>query len=388
MVRGDAVHDHRILAVLRGHLHAELHVRPLVLVREHLADVVQQRAAPRHGRIEPELLGHHPGQPRHFLGVDEDVLPVARPVMHAPDELHELGVQPMDAGLVRRLLAHLLNGVLHLAAALGDDLLDAPRMDAPVGDELGERDTRRLAADRIEAGDDHRIGRIVDDDVHTGRQLERADVPSLASDDAPLHLVVGERDRRHRDLRRVLGGDPLHGEGDDLLRLALGGAAGGLADLAQPVRRLGLRLLLEPVDQLGLRLGGGHPGELLEPASLLAEHALELERALVHRLFLAAELAPATADLLVALLQDVELAVEVALPLLHAPLGALELLAPLGGFGLPLLAQLDRLFLPGDHGRLAQRVRLSPRVVDDAVRRLFGGGLRIRVRLTLRAPPG
>ena len=35
----------RVLAVLRRHLHAELHVRALVLVREHLADVVQQRAA-------------------------------------------------------------------------------------------------------------------------------------------------------------------------------------------------------------------------------------------------------------------------------------------------------------------------------------------------------
>ena len=45
VVRGDAVHDERILAVLRGHLDAELHVGALVLVREHLADVVEQRAA-------------------------------------------------------------------------------------------------------------------------------------------------------------------------------------------------------------------------------------------------------------------------------------------------------------------------------------------------------
>src|SRR5438552_10537694 len=40
VMRGNAVDDDRVLAVLRGHLHAQLDVRPVVLVREPLADVV------------------------------------------------------------------------------------------------------------------------------------------------------------------------------------------------------------------------------------------------------------------------------------------------------------------------------------------------------------
>ena len=80
----------RMLAVARGHLHAELDVRALVLVREHLADVVQQRAALRHGDVEAELRRHDPGEVRHLLRVVKDVLSVARPVLHAPDEPNEL----------------------------------------------------------------------------------------------------------------------------------------------------------------------------------------------------------------------------------------------------------------------------------------------------------
>src|SRR5439155_2500331 len=44
---GNAVDDRRVLAVLGGHFHAQLYVRAVVLMCEHLADVVQQRAALR-----------------------------------------------------------------------------------------------------------------------------------------------------------------------------------------------------------------------------------------------------------------------------------------------------------------------------------------------------
>ena len=73
-----------------------------------------------------------------------------------------------------------------------------PGMDASVGHELLEREPRDLAAHRIEARHDDRVGRVVDDDVDAGRELERANVSALAADDAPLHFVVRQRDGRHR----------------------------------------------------------------------------------------------------------------------------------------------------------------------------------------------
>ena len=92
VVRRDRVDDERVFAVARCHFDAELHVRSLVLVREHLADVVQQGPAFGHGDIETEFRRHDSRQVCHLFGMVEDVLPVAGAPFHAPDKLDDLGM--------------------------------------------------------------------------------------------------------------------------------------------------------------------------------------------------------------------------------------------------------------------------------------------------------
>src|SRR5205823_13010431 len=46
-----------------------------------------------------------------------------------------------------------------------------------------------LAAQAVERREHDRMRRVVDDEVDAGQVLERADVASLAADDAPLHVV-------------------------------------------------------------------------------------------------------------------------------------------------------------------------------------------------------
>jgi hypothetical protein len=87
--------------------------------------------------------------------------------------------------------------------------------------QLLERDARGLAADRVEAGQDDGLGRVVDDDVDAGGLLERADVAALAADDAALHLVGRQADDGDGALGGVVGGDALDGEREDVARLAL-----------------------------------------------------------------------------------------------------------------------------------------------------------------------
>jgi hypothetical protein len=99
-------------------------------------------------------------------------------------------VKPVHARIVGGLLPDVDDPGVDLLPRLVDDLLDPPRMDAPVGDELLESNASDLTADGIEARDDDGVGGIVDDHVHARRQLERADVPTLAPDDSPFHLVV------------------------------------------------------------------------------------------------------------------------------------------------------------------------------------------------------
>jgi hypothetical protein len=77
-----------------------------------------------------------------------------------------------------------------------------------------------LAADRVEAREDDRPGRVVHDQLDAGGGLERPDVAPLAADDPPLQVVARQVHDRDGRLDRVLGGAALDGVGDDLLGAA------------------------------------------------------------------------------------------------------------------------------------------------------------------------
>ena len=106
-------------------------------------------------------------------------------------------MQVVEAELERGGLAFLADRLVHLGLDLVDDLLDARRMDAAVGDEAANRLPRDFPAEGIEGRQDDRAGRVVDDELDAGRGFERADVAPFAADDPPFH-VVARADRRPR----------------------------------------------------------------------------------------------------------------------------------------------------------------------------------------------
>jgi hypothetical protein len=99
-----------------------------------------------------------------------------------------VGEAQLDQGVLAGPLAQLLD--LRLAALVG--VLDPLRVDAAVGDETFQSKPADLAPHRVEAGEQHRLGRVVDDEVDAGHRLEGADVTALTADDAALHLVAGQ----------------------------------------------------------------------------------------------------------------------------------------------------------------------------------------------------
>jgi hypothetical protein len=74
--------------------------------------------------------------------VVEHILAVARPVLEPAQQLDDLGGKARYAGFVSGLLAGLADDEIDFGARLGDDLLDPARMDATIGDELGDSDPR------------------------------------------------------------------------------------------------------------------------------------------------------------------------------------------------------------------------------------------------------
>src|SRR5215211_8346223 len=260
------------LAVATREVAADERVRALDLVRDRLADVVQQGRAARGLGGGAELVGHHRRQVSALDRVGEHVLAVAGAVLQAAEDLDQLGVQAAHVGLEGRLLAALDDVALELGLGLEVRLLDACRVDAPVLQELLERHPRDLAADAVEAREDHRVGRVVDDEVDAREVLEGADVAALAADDAALHVVGRELHDRDRGLGRVAGGEPLHDDREDVAHAPVGVALGLLLDLAHQPRRVVADLLLELLEQVVLGLRRRHARGALE----LADEVLAL----------------------------------------------------------------------------------------------------------------
>ena len=128
-------------------------------------------------------------------------------------------------------------------------------MDAPVLDQLLEREPRDLAPEPVERRQDDRVRRVVDDEVDAGEVLERPDVATLPADDPPLHVVRGELDDADRRLRRVARGDALEGVGDERPRAALRVGAGLLLELPHGARELVPDQVLRALEELSSRLG-------------------------------------------------------------------------------------------------------------------------------------
>ena len=224
----------------------------------------------------------------------------------------------------------------------------------PSCDELRQRQAGDLAADGVEAAEDHRLGRVVDDQVDAGRLLEGADVAALAADDAALHLVA--RQVHHRDgvLRRVVGGDALHRGDDDVARLLAGCFARRALDGAGDPHGVVLGFLADRFEQQALRVVGGQAADALERGDLFLGRAGELIARLV-------ELALAFHELAVALLEHVRALVDLLVALEQPALQGRELRA-LGAclvFGLTLQAELLVL------GVEDQVLLLRPRALDD-----------------------
>ncbi len=154
-----------------------------------------------------------------------------------------------------------------------------------------------------------------------------------------------------------------------------------LADLAQPIGRVCFGLALQSRDQLDLGLGCGHSGERLQSAPLVGDELLQFLLAPLDRLLLATEVAGAPAEFAVTLVEEVDLLLELVLALVDAPFLALDLFAPVPRLDLPGLAELDQLFLPGEHRALAQRLGLALGVADDALGQLLGARLGEALRL-------
>ena len=174
-----------------------------------------------------------------------------------------------DPDVDQRLLGGPVAEAFHLVLGGVEDLFDPVRVDPAVQDQLLQGEPADLAPDRVEAGQQHGLGGVVDDQVDAGGRLERPDVAALAADDPALHLVARQVQDADHALRGLLAGDPLNGVDHDVPGAGVGGALGVAFDVAYQDRGLPLRLVLDALDQLGPGHVGGQAGDPFEFLAVL-----------------------------------------------------------------------------------------------------------------------
>jgi len=193
--------------------------------------------------------------------VGEHVLAVAGAELQPAEQVDQVRVQAVDVGVERRPLPLFDDALLDLGQRLGERLLAASRVDAPVGDQAVEGQAGGLAAHPVEARDPHGPRRVVDDDVDPGELLERLDVAALAADDPALHPVVGQVDELRGRALGMRAGKPLRRRREDAAGALLGLAPRLLLDLAQRQARLAAGVGLDFLEQHPLRLLGCERGD-------------------------------------------------------------------------------------------------------------------------------
>src|ERR1044071_2203181 len=376
------VNDFAALAVFLEHLASELEVCAFHLAIDRFADVVQQTTAFRNRVVDAELDGHERRELRDFERMHEHVLSVRRAIAQTPEKLENLGIDVGEAegecggfAFLEQLLVKFLTNLL-------DQLFDARRMDAAVLHQAFEGDARDLAANRIEARENDGFGSVVDDEIDAGRELERADVASLASDDASLHVLARQVDDGDRVLGDVVRRHALDGHAKNLLRLLIAQLGRFALDALDDVRRIDLRFVLDAADQLALRFFGGEAGNLLELVPLGFHQLVELGLARLDAFLAIADRAVALLDFRDAAVDLLRFLVERFFLLLHPPLDRFDLVALLLRVPVEVGAHLEEFFLRLQIGFLDACARLFLGVLDDALTRRLGLG-----QLRLYAPP-
>ena len=274
-MRQDRIDHLGRFSILLCEVAADLRMGPFHFVINGLAQVMEQSGPARQFLVHTALGRHDTGEIGDFPGMHQHILAVARPILEPPDELDDFRVYIMNAEVEGSFLSLVFHCHIQFLPDFIRDLFDPGRMDPAVLHQPLNGQPRDLSSERIVAGQDNRLRRIVDDEIDPGCRLERPDVPSFPPDDSSLHLVVGKIHDRYGCLGNVIAGVTLDRQADDVLGLLVGFFLGLVLDPLDRFCGLELGFILHRDHQLALGLLRGHIRDLFQHLPLFPEALLE-----------------------------------------------------------------------------------------------------------------
>ena len=195
-------------AVALGDFGSDLCVGAGDLVGQGLANIVQQPPHLGHLDVGPGLGSQHPGQKSDLNGMLQHVFAIAVTIFELPQQPDQLPVQTADANVEGGLFAGLHNRLVNFVVGAVHHVLDAGRLYAPVGDQLFQRQPGDFPSHRVEAGNSHCFGSVINNDVYSGKGFQGTNVASFTADETAfsshrwagiLRKLCFPRPRQRRD---------------------------------------------------------------------------------------------------------------------------------------------------------------------------------------------
>src|SRR5262249_49897455 len=133
--------------------------------------------------ISTDFARDHARQVRHFDGVGEDILRIARAEVETAEDSEKLRIKIVHFKRERCFLALLLNNFIDALARFLDRLFDLSWLDAAVSNQMLECFLRHGAANWVERGKSNRVWRIINDHFDACRALKCFDIATFFADD-------------------------------------------------------------------------------------------------------------------------------------------------------------------------------------------------------------
>ena len=143
--------------------------------------------------------------------MEQDVLAVASAELEFAQEMDELAGDTNNADFAGSVFAGADNFFLNFAFCLGDSFLNGGGIDAAVFHETFKGVAGDLAANGVKAREDDHTRGVINQNVNTGGALEGLDVAAFFTDNATLHIVVGEFQGGDGAISSNFRGHTLHG---------------------------------------------------------------------------------------------------------------------------------------------------------------------------------
>ena len=258
-----------MLMIPLAQVNADIHMGAFHLAVNCLADVMQQTGTLCLCCIDAQFSGKNTGDMGNLNGMLQDILSITGAVTHAAQQLNQLRMQAMDAGLQNGTFTFLLDDLFHLAAALFDHFFDAGRMNPSVNNQLFQCQACNFTANRIKAGQRDCLRRIINNEINTGQSFQCADIAAFTANDTALHLIIRQRDNGNGCFCHMVCGTALDCGGNDLTGIFFRFILGLLLDFPQLDGSIMLRFLLNGIHQEFLCFITGQSGNAFQTFQLL-----------------------------------------------------------------------------------------------------------------------